>query len=242
MSAKAHTKFYTGPKRHINFNELEWQIPVEEFPKTRLTVASEKDAGLFAKKITDKIISAIALVCLVPLFTFIGIIIKLGTKGPIFFKQERVGIHGKKFKIYKFRTMFLNAEFEKKNLILLNEASGPVFKIENDPRITKFGKLLRKTGLDELPQLINVLKGEMSLIGPRPPLEEEVKQYEPHQTHRLSVKPGITCTWQIVPNRHAVSFEDWAAMDLKYIDDWTFKEDVSIFFKTIKTFFVAGGH
>jgi lipopolysaccharide/colanic/teichoic acid biosynthesis glycosyltransferase len=124
----------------------------------------------------------------------------------------------------------------------LNEADGPVFKIRYDPRITMVGRVLRNTGLDELPQLYNVLKGEMSLIGPRPPLETEVIQYERWQLRRLSVKPGITCSWQIVPNRHDVSFEDWMKLDLEYSDNWNIITDLSLFIKTIGTFFRAGGH
>ena len=119
---------------------------------------------------------------------------------------------------------------------------GPTFKMKDDPRITKIGRFLRKTGLDELPQLYNVFKGEMSLIGPRPPLASEVEQYERWQMRRLSVRPGITCTWQVIPNRNNVKFESWMKMDLQYIDNWSFQKDVSVFFKTIKTFFTASGH
>ena len=169
-------------------------------------------------------------------------IIKTGSKGPVFFRQERIGLRGRKFKLYKFRTMVVDAEEQLKLLKERNEADGPVFKIKDDPRITRVGKFLRKTGLDELPQLFNVIRGEMSLVGPRPPLEEEVKQYERWQLRRLSVKPGLTCTWQIVPNRHDVSFEEWMELDLHYIDTWNLGKDVELFFKTVRTFFLAGGH
>ena len=144
--------------------------------------------------------------------------------------------------LFKFRTMVVNAEEQLKKLKARNEADGPVFKIKDDPRITSAGKFLRKTGLDELPQFFNVIRGEMSLVGPRPPLEEEVKQYERCQLRRLSVKPGITCTWQIVPNRHDVSFEEWMELDLHYIDTWNLSKDFGLFFKTVKSFFAAGGH
>jgi len=138
--------------------------------------------------------------------------------------------------------MVIDAEEQLKKLAASNQADGPVFKIKDDPRITRVGRFLRKTGLDELPQLLNVVRGEMSLIGPRPPLEEEVKQYERWQLRRLSVKPGITCTWQIVPDRHDVSFEEWMELDLHYIDNWNLFKDFGLFFKTVKTFFMAGGH
>ena len=166
----------------------------------------------------------------------------ISTKGPVFFRQERIGIGGRKFTMYKFRTMVVDAEFRLDDLKAYNEVSGPVFKIKHDPRITKVGRFLRKTGIDELPQLFNVVMGDMSLIGPRPPLEREVRQYEPWQLRRLSVMPGITCTWQVTPNRHDVLFEDWVTMDLSYIDNWSLSRDVRLFFKTVKTFFLAGGH
>ncbi|MFO7671897.1 MAG: sugar transferase [Bacteroidales bacterium] len=190
----------------------------------------------------DVFLSLAGIILLLPIFVIIGIIIKAGTKGPVLFRQERIGLKGRKFKMYKFRTMVSNAEFLLDDLKAYNEATGPVFKIKYDPRITKVGRFLRKTGLDELPQLINVVKGEMSLIGPRPPLEAEVNQYEPWQLRRLSVIPGITCTWQILPKRHDVLFEQWVAMDLQYIDNWSLLSDIGLFFKTIRAFFRAGGH
>jgi lipopolysaccharide/colanic/teichoic acid biosynthesis glycosyltransferase len=177
-----------------------------------------------------------------PLMLTIALIIKGTSKGPIVFKQARVGLRGRKFYIYKFRTMVQNAEELKNKLMEMNESDGPTFKIKNDPRITTIGRILRKTGLDELPQLFNVLKGEMSLIGPRPPLPDEVEKYERWQIRRLSVKPGITCTWQIIPNRHDVVFENWMKLDMQYIDNWSLKEDFILFFRTIISVFRAGGH
>ncbi|MEZ5082531.1 MAG: sugar transferase [Bacteroidales bacterium] len=176
-----------------------------------------------------------------PVLLFIAITIKLTSKGPIFFKQKRVGLRGRTFYMYKFRTMVTNAEELKASLMDKNEADGPVFKIKNDPRITKIGKFLRKSGLDELPQFYNVLIGDMSLVGPRPPVPEEVKQYERWQLRRLSMKPGITCTWQIKPNRNEISFEDWMKMDLQYIDNWSNKLDLVLFFKTIRTILKGSG-
>ncbi len=204
--------------------------------------APSNTLSLVLKTMGDIYFSIIATILLIPVFLFIGILIKAGSRGPIFFMQERIGLRGRKFRLFKFRTMVVDAEAQLKNLKARNEADGPVFKIKDDPRITKVGRFLRKTGLDELPQLFNVIRGEMSLVGPRPPLEEEVKQYERWQLRRLSVKPGITCTWQIVPDRHDVSFEEWMELDLNYIDNWNLRKDMALFFKTVKTFFVAGGH
>ena len=198
--------------------------------------------SLILKSMGDIYFSILAVIILIPVFLTIAIIIRVGSKGPVFFRQERIGLRGRKFKLFKFRTMVIDAEEQLKKLQARNEADGPVFKIKDDPRITRVGRFLRKTGLDELPQLMNVVRGEMSLVGPRPPLEDEVNQYERWQLRRLSVKPGITCTWQIIPDRHDVSFEQWMELDLHYIDNWNLRKDMELFFKTVKTFFVAGGH
>ncbi len=204
--------------------------------------APSNSLSLILKTMGDIYFSIMAIILLMPLFLLVAFIIKVSSKGPIFFRQERIGLRGRKFRLFKFRTMVVDAESQLKILQARNEADGPVFKIKEDPRITRVGKFLRKTGLDELPQLFNVVRGEMSLIGPRPPLEDEVKQYERWQLRRLSVKPGITCTWQIIPDRHDVSFEEWMELDLKYIDNWNLFKDLGLFFKTVRTFFVAGGH
>ncbi len=193
------------------------------------------------KTITDVLFSSVALILLFPVLLMIGIMVKLSSDGPMFFGQERVGLRGRKFKLYKFRTMVTNAEAMMEKLRDQNEMDGPTFKLKNDPRITPIGKILRKTGLDELPQLYNVVRGEMSLIGPRPPLESEVKQYERWQLRRLSVKPGITCTWQIMPHRNDIKFENWMRMDLNYIDNWTLTQDIKLIFKTISTMIFATG-
>lgn len=177
-----------------------------------------------------------------PVMLGIAAAIKITSKGPVFFKQKRVGLRGRTFYMYKFRTMVTNAEELKESLMQYNEADGPVFKIKNDPRITKIGGFLRKSGLDELPQFINVLIGDMSLVGPRPPVPDEVKQYERWQLRRLSMKPGITCTWQIKPNRNDISFDEWMKMDLQYIDNWSNKLDLMLFLKTIKTMIKGSGH
>ncbi len=198
--------------------------------------------SLILKTISDIYFSVSALLLLLPVMIFIGILIKIESRGPVFFRQERIGLRGRKFQLFKFRTMVVNAEEMLEKLKGQNQADGPVFKIKKDPRITRVGLILRKTGLDELPQLYNVLRGEMSLIGPRPPLESEVRSYERWQLRRLSVKPGITCTWQVIPNRNDVKFEKWMRMDLNYIDNWSLIKDFQLFFKTIRTIFLAGGH
>jgi exopolysaccharide biosynthesis polyprenyl glycosylphosphotransferase len=207
-----------------------------------LTDTPANNFAQFIKYLGDLYFSFFMLILLAPLFIIIAIIIKLDSPGPVFFSQERVGLRGRRFKLHKFRTMIPDAEKVLERLRAQNEMDGPTFKMKDDPRITKVGKFLRKTGLDELPQLYNVFKGEMSLIGPRPPLAKEVEQYERWQMRRLSVKPGITCTWQVVPNRNDVKFESWMKMDLQYIDNWSFQKDIALFFKTIKTFFTASGH
>jgi exopolysaccharide biosynthesis polyprenyl glycosylphosphotransferase len=198
--------------------------------------------GTMWKAFMDFWISFTVIFLLSPFMLIIAVFIKLTSSGPVIFKQERVGLRGRKFYIYKFRTMVQNAEELKLKLMDLNESDGPAFKIKKDPRVTFVGRVLRKTGLDELPQLFNVLKGEMSLIGPRPPLPEEVEKYERWQLRRLSVKPGITCTWQIIPNRNDVIFEKWMKLDMQYIDNWSLKADFILFFRTIVSVFRAGGH
>jgi exopolysaccharide biosynthesis polyprenyl glycosylphosphotransferase len=197
--------------------------------------------ALAIKKIMDIVISVLMIICLSPVLLFIAILIKSTSKGPILFKQARVGLRGRLFGLFKFRTMIVNAENLKKELEAENEADGPVFKIKDDPRVTKIGKFLRKTGLDELPQLFNVLRGEMSLIGPRPPLPSETIQYKRWQLRRLSVKPGLSCFWQIKPDRNNIKFEKWMELDLAYIDNWSLRLDFIILLKTIKTVFQRTG-
>lgn len=168
-----------------------------------------------------------------PLFLVIAVLIKLTSKGPVIFRQERVGLGGKRFILYKFRSMVSNAEQKRQELIDYNIMSGLVFKMEDDPRITPLGRFLRRSSLDEFPQLINVLKGQMSLVGPRPSLPEEVFQYKQWQGRRLSVKPGLTCLWQIQGRNKIRSFERWAELDLEYIDNWSLWLDIKILLKTV---------
>lgn len=197
--------------------------------------------ALAIKKIMDITISVFMIICLSPVLIFISLLIKMTSKGPVIFKQERVGLRGRQFGLYKFRTMIINAEELRKDLERNNEADGPVFKIKDDPRVTKIGKFLRRTGLDELPQLFNVLRGEMSLIGPRPPIPSETQQYKRWQLRRLSVKPGLSCFWQIKPDRNNIKFEKWMELDLAYIDNWSLRLDFIILLKTIKTVFLRTG-
>jgi len=228
LSPMTHTNAYL-----TEFNDIPF-LTFNSLPKNRFS--------LLWKSFMDFWISFAIIFILSPFMLFIALVIKATSKGSIVFKQARVGLRGRQFYIYKFRTMVQNAEELKKKLMELNESDGPTFKMKKDPRITFIGAILRKTGLDELPQLFNVIRGEMSLIGPRPPLPEEVDKYERWQLRRLSVKPGITCTWQIIPNRHDVLFENWMKLDMQYIDNWSLKEDFILFFRTIISVFRAGGH
>jgi exopolysaccharide biosynthesis polyprenyl glycosylphosphotransferase len=200
-----------------------------------------KPFALATKKFMDVNFSVILLLLLSPLMLIIALSIKLTSKGPIIYRQARVGLRGRQFDLYKFRTMVVDADKIRTDLESKNEMDGPAFKIKNDPRITRVGKFLRRTGFDELPQLINVLKGEMSLIGPRPPLKTETEQYKRWQLRRLSVKPGLSCFWQIIPDRNNVKFEKWMEMDLAYIDSWSPRLDFIILLKTIKTVFQRTG-
>ena len=170
----------------------------------------------------------------------LALLIKLTSKGPVFFKQERCGLNGRKFTMFKFRTMVEDADQMKDLLAEKNEMDGPVFKITNDPRLTKVGKFLRKFSLDELPQLFNVLRGDMSLVGPRPPLPKEVSQYDPWQRRKLSMKPGLTCLWQI-NGRNNINFERWMKMDLEYIDNWSLWLDTKILLKTVPAVILGTG-
>lgn len=195
------------------------------------------DLQLMAKRPIDVIASSILLVSLFPLFAVVSIIIRITPKGPVLFKQKRVGYNGRLFNCLKFRSMVENAEALKKDLKALNEMGGPVFKIKNDPpRITKVGRFLRKTSIDELPQLINVLLGDMNLVGPRPPIPGGVSQYNLTYRRRLSMKPRITCLWQ-VSGRNDIPFEKWMELDMQYIDHWSLWLDIKILVRTFPAVF-----
>lgn len=196
---------------------------------------------LAIKKVMDVVVSLVVIILFSPVFIILALLIKITSKGPVIFKQARVGLRGRPFDLYKFRTMVVNAEEMKKELDTKNEVDGPVFKIKDDPRVTFVGRFLRRSGLDELPQLFNVLKGEMSLIGPRPPLQSETMQYKRWQLRRLSVKPGLSCFWQIKPERNSIRFDKWMELDLAYIDNWSIRLDLMILIKTVGTVFKRTG-
>ncbi|MFA5100092.1 MAG: sugar transferase [Candidatus Omnitrophota bacterium] len=206
---------------------------LDKFPLLTFSNTPGHIGELMCKRAFDVLISAVILVLCLPLFIVVAIIIKLSSAGPVFFKQKRVGLHGRTFNLIKFRTMVKDAELKLKELMVHNEMSGPAFKMTNDPRITPFGRFLRKFSIDELPQFWNVLIGNMSIVGPRPPLPSEVKQYDPWQRRRLSMRPGITCLWQVSGRNKIVDFAKWVKMDLDYIDDWSFWTDMKIFAKTV---------
>jgi len=201
-----------------------------------------KPCYTFFKRLFDIICSFLALIVLFIPLVIIGIIIVIDSPGafPIYV-QNRIGKNGKEFKFYKFRSMVPDADKMLDNLLDKNEMNGPVIKIKNDPKITKVGRFIRKTSIDELPQLWNVLKGDMSLVGPRPPLPREVAHYDAHQRLRLEVIPGITGNWQIQPARNSIPFEEWIKLDLEYIKARSFKTDIVILFKTIGAVFGAEG-
>jgi exopolysaccharide biosynthesis polyprenyl glycosylphosphotransferase len=187
----------------------------------------------FVKRVVDVAVSASLLVLLLPTFAIVSLLIKLTSHGPVFFRQERIGINKRRFRIYKFRTMVRDAEELMAKLQHRNEVSGPVFKIKNDPRVTPIGRFLRRSSIDELPQLLNVLKGDMSLVGPRPlPVRDYEGFSEDWQRRRFSVRPGITCLWQ-VQGRSTISFEQWMMLDLQYMDEWSLWLDFKILAQTV---------
>lgn len=188
------------------------------------------------RRIQDVLLSGLALLILWPFMLAIAALIYIDSPGasPIFV-QDRVGENGRVFKFYKFRSMIPNAEEELNALLQQNEMEGPVFKMKDDPRITRMGKFIRRTSIDELPQLWNVLKGDMSIVGPRPPLPREVEQYDAYQRQRLLVTPGLTCYWQIQRNRYDLSFDEWLELDIRYIEENSFKNDWIVIWKTVGT-------
>ncbi|MFQ7521192.1 MAG: sugar transferase [Clostridium sp.] len=188
---------------------------------------------LFTKRMLDILGSLTGILLLSPIFLIVAICIKIeDPKGKIFFSQVRNGLHGKEFNIYKFRSMVHNAEDLLEQLKSKNEMDGPVFKMKYDPRITKIGRIIRKTSIDELPQLFNILKGDMSLVGPRPPIPSEVNQYNDYQIQRLMGKPGLTCYWQI-GGRNNIDFDEWVELDLKYLKERNIFIDLKIIMMTI---------
>ncbi len=188
---------------------------------------------LSLKRAFDVLASAAALLVLLPLFLLVAALIKLTDGGPIFFFQRRVGLRGQTFRMLKFRSMVIHAERLRPRLEVRNESNGPVFKMRLDPRVTRVGRFIRRYSLDELPQLINVLAGDMSIVGPRPSLPSEVARYEPWQYRRFAVRPGLTCFWQVCPRRYLISFDEWMRLDLKYVDDWSLRLDLDLIRRTL---------
>jgi exopolysaccharide biosynthesis polyprenyl glycosylphosphotransferase len=214
---------------------------IGRIPLLNMEAVAQDQQQLIAKRLFDLTLTTIAIPVLIPLFVLIAIAIKLESPGPVFFIQNRVGLRKHVFPMFKFRSMYQDAEEKLKELEHLNEAEGPIFKMTNDPRITKVGKILRRTSMDELPQLINVLRGEMSLVGPRPMSKRDVELFDRGiQRKRFSVQPGLTCLWQI-SGRSNLPFEKWLELDLEYIENWTFWFDIKILFKTIPAVIFSKG-
>jgi exopolysaccharide biosynthesis polyprenyl glycosylphosphotransferase len=230
---------------HLMYQPGIAEIRVEDFLglyTMSLQTTPPNEGRLFIKTLGDYAIAAILLIMSIPIFLMSAIAIKLFSKGPVFYKQKRLGLSGRHFTLYKFRTMVENADELLKELKEKNEADGPAFKIEKDPRIIPWiGTFLRRTSLDELPQLINVLKGEMSMVGPRPPIPSEVDEYSIWQRRRLSMKPGLTCFWQISPRRNDLSFNEWMRLDLKYIDTWSLFNDLKLIVLTLRAVLFGAG-
>ncbi|HEX9944911.1 MAG TPA: sugar transferase [Thermoanaerobaculia bacterium] len=223
------------------------RFAMDLFPHTRAQVQLEEVDGmpllsfattptsqlkLMAKRLLDVVVASLLLMIALPIVGVIALAIKLTSGGNVLFRQTRCGLNGRFFTLYKFRTMVEDAEERRRELLHLNEMNGPVFKLRSDPRVTAFGRFLRRYSLDELPQLWNVLRGDMSLVGPRPPIPEEVAKYQRWQRRRLAMKPGMTCLWQ-VSGRNNLDFDRWMQLDLEYIDSWSPLLDVKILLKTI---------
>lgn len=230
---------------HLMYQPGIAEIKIENFiglHTMSLQTTPPNDGKLFLKMLFDLFAALFFLIIAIPVFILSAIAIKLFSKGPVFYKQERLGLNGRRFNLYKFRTMVVNADQMLSELKAHNEADGPAFKMKNDPRIIPWiGTFLRKTSLDELPQLINVLKGEMSLVGPRPPIPTEVDEYSIWQRRRLSMKPGLTCFWQIAPRRNDLSFNEWMRLDLMYIDTWSLFNDLKLIVLTLRSVLFGTG-
>lgn len=208
----------------------------QEYEVTTIQAEDKKAFYEFVKRIIDILLSILAIIVLSPIFLIVAIAIKLDSSGPVVYSQTRVGKNEKHFKMFKFRSMVINAEDMLKELKPMNEMDGPMFKIKEDPRITKIGRFIRKTSIDELPQLINILRGEMSIVGPRPSLPSEVEEFEPWMMERFVVKPGLTCFWQ-VSGRNNIPFRKWMELDIKYVKERNLWLDMKLVLKTVKVIF-----
>jgi exopolysaccharide biosynthesis polyprenyl glycosylphosphotransferase len=205
---------------------------LENVPIITFSSNPEHVFPLLVKRALDIIMSSVCLILLMPIFVVVGLLIKCTSKGPIIYRQVRCGLFGRKFTLYKFRSMYEGADDILWEIKHLNEMNGPTFKMRNDPRVTTIGRFLRKSSIDEWPQFWNVLRGDMSLVGPRAPLPNEVKEYLRWQRRRLSVKPGMTCLWQI-SGRSEIDFHEWMKLDLHYIDNWSLALDLKILLYTL---------
>lgn len=224
----------------LNINLFEMKIPVQreierigDYYTVSFSPKIHSFKQVFFKRVMDITGAIVGLIITAVVTVFVAPPLLIESPGPLFFSQVRVGKNGRRFRIYKFRSMYMDAEERKKELMDQNEMDGLMFKMENDPRVTKVGKFIRKTSIDELPQFWNILKGEMSLVGTRPPTEEEFLQYEGYHRRRLSMTPGLTGLWQVSGRSDTKNFEEIVAMDVEYIDNWSLKEDIKILFKTV---------
>ena len=234
VTARVILNFFPHSIARMELHEFEG-VPLLSFSTT-----PTNEALMFVRRILDVLLASLLTILTLPITLLTAILIKLTSTGPVLFKQERCGLTGRLFVMYKFRSMANNSEQDRFELEALNEMDGPVFKLSRDPRVTTVGKIIRRFSIDELPQLYNVLRGDMSLVGPRPPLPQEVARYERWQRRRLSMKPGMTCLWQI-SGRNEVSFEDWMKLDLTYIDNWSLLLDLKILLKTLPVVLLGRG-
>jgi len=234
VGAKVLLNLFTSRISRLEIGEL------EGIPVLQLTTAPADEARLVAKRAFDLAVSLVVVVLGAPGLLAIALAIKLDSRGPVFFRQRRIGLNGREFWMWKFRSMVHDAEIRRAGLEHHNEMDGPAFKMARDPRVTRVGRFLRKTSLDEFPQFWNVLRGRMSVVGPRPPIPDEVRRYERWQRRRLSVKPGLTCLWQ-VQGRNELDFAQWMALDLHYIDTWSLWGDLKIFLQTIPAVLLGRG-
>ncbi len=228
----------------LHFPHLKARLLLEELegiPLLTFTTTPAAPFPMFLKRLMDILVSALLLVLLLPLMLVIALAIRLTSRGPVLFRQTRCGLNGRRFTLLKFRTMVPDAERRMEEVAHLNEVEGPAFKSRRDPRVTAVGRLLRRLSLDELPQLLNVLKGDMSLVGPRPPIPEEVERYQRWQRRRLSMKPGLTGLWQVSGRAAIDDFDRWIELDLAYIDHWSLGLDLKILLKTLPAVLTARG-
>jgi len=226
VRTRVHLNFLKATSSSVHLEHL------NEFPLLTFSTGPQDELQLLAKRVADLALALFLLIVLAPLMLVIALLVRFTSAGPILYRQTRCGLGGRRFTVLKFRSMVQNAEQLRPGMEHLNEADGPVFKIADDPRVTPIGRWLRHTSLDELPQLWNILRGDMSFVGPRPPIPEEVEKYESWQRRRLRMRPGLTCLWAL-EGRSQLNFDRWMQLDLSYIDRWSLWLDAQIFLKTI---------